>query len=131
MRLGKASAYGVHAALHIARAQANGPVQGRAIADACHIPQEYLLKILQRLVRGAVLRSEPGRRGGFALCKQPSATTLLELVEAIDGPIVGECPLPGTHPHVGARLRSICVEAADKTRQLLQRTTLQQLLDAN
>jgi Rrf2 family protein len=87
MRLGKASAYAVYATLHIARHGANGPVQARTIAEAQGIPVEYLLKILQQLVRAQVIESERGRNGGFRLRKTPSETTLLEIVEAIEGPL--------------------------------------------
>jgi Rrf2 family protein len=89
MRLGKASAYAVFATLYIAEHQREGPVSGRRIAEAHGIPPEYLLKILQQLVRAGVVQSETGRRGGFLLCKSPGRTTLLEIVEAVEGPLNG------------------------------------------
>jgi Rrf2 family protein len=90
MRLGKASAYGILATLHIAGREKEGPVQGREIASECGIPAEYLLKILQQLARVRVLSSERGRGGGFTLAKPAGQTTLLEIVEAIEGPLDGD-----------------------------------------
>ena len=84
MRLGKASSYGILATLHIAKVAKQDPIQGREIADACGIPGEYLLKILQQLARLRILSSERGRGGGFTLAKAPSQTTLLEIIEAIE-----------------------------------------------
>ena len=83
MRLGKAAAYGVYATLHIAQSDKDGPIQGRIIAKSCGIPVEYLLKILQQLVRAQVLLSERGRGGGFLLRRTPAQTSLLDIVEAI------------------------------------------------
>jgi Rrf2 family protein len=54
---------------------------------------EYLLKILQQLVRANVLRSKRGPRGGFSLAKPTNKITMLEVIEAVDGPLTGELNL--------------------------------------
>ena len=130
MQLGKASAYAAFAAIYIARHQGAGPVSGRRVAEACDIPPEYLLKILQQLVRTRVLRSETGRRGGFLLRKAAGETTLLEIVEAIEGPLSGELPVRG---EVGgtqtgrAQITEMCDGIARYARTLLRETTIAQL----
>jgi Rrf2 family protein len=131
MQLGRASAYGVFATVYIASHQEHGPVQGRDIADAYGVPPEYLLKILQRLVRGRVLRSERGRGGGFKLRKTAHQTTMLEIVEAIDGPVDGE--LTVRQEIRGAKkaknlIEANCTKIARFTRSLLSKTTIQQLM---
>jgi Rrf2 family protein len=50
------------------------------------LPRDFMAKIFQRLVRAGILRSAKGRGGGFALTRPAHETTLLSIVEAIDGP---------------------------------------------
>lgn len=131
MRLSKASAYAVFAAVHVARNQHHGPVQGRSIAEAHAIPVEYLLKILQQLVRAQVLVSETGRRGGFLLKKSPEQTTVLEIVEAIDGPVNGAFSVPKEitgGEGVRQVLNSLGADVAQATTAVLKNTNVQQLL---
>ncbi len=131
MQLGKASAYGAFATLYIAEHETGGPVQGRDIARACGIPEEYLLKILQQLARARVLRSERGRAGGFLLRKTPSRTTLLEIVEAIQGPVSGDLvsrkEIKGAEPAKDA-VESVCGEIARYAKSLLRKTTICKLM---
>ena len=133
MQLGKASAYGAFATLHVARHEKEGPVQGRAIAQACGIPEEYLLKILQQLVHSQVLRSERGRTGGFVLRKAPSRTTLLEIVEAIQGPVSGDLvvrsEIKALVP-VRDTVEGVCTDIARNARSVLRRTTIRQLMNS-
>jgi Rrf2 family protein len=132
VRLGKASTYGVFAVAHIATRQGDGPVSGKQIAESCGIPEEYLLKILQRLVRWNVVRSERGRSGGFLLRKPAEQTTLLEIVEAVDGPLAGE--LSARDEIRGASrakqlVQDVCEEISRHTKSLLGQTTVQQLIE--
>lgn len=130
MRLSKAAAYAVFATIHIAEHEKTGPVHGGAIAQACAIPPEYLRKILQQLVRARVLVSEAGRRGGFTMRKAPGRTTLLEIVEAIDGALDGQLvtqKITSTED-VKGRLHSICGQAARATKNLLRETTIKHLV---
>jgi len=55
------------------------------ISEAIGSPEAYTAKILQQLVRKEVLISLKGPNGGFELSKKPTAITLYEVVEAIDG----------------------------------------------
>lgn len=131
MRLSKASAYAVFAVLHIAKHQDEGPVQGRVIAQAHGLPLEYLLKILQQLVRANVLVSETGRRGGFQLKKPPYRTTLLEIVEAIDGPVNGRlgmrAEITGADRAMD-QVEALCERIAEDTKTLLRQATVKHLL---
>jgi len=132
MRLGKASAYGVFATIFIGSHQEDGPVQGRVIAEAYGIPVEYLLKILQQLVRAQILRSERGRSGGFMLKKPANKTTLLEIVEAVDGPIDGELlvrrEIQGA-TRAKDRIEKTYNNIADYAKTLLRRMSVADLAD--
>jgi Rrf2 family protein len=131
MRLSKASAYAVFAAVYIAKHQDEGPVQGRLIAQTHNLPLEYLLKILQQLVRAGVLVSETGRRGGFQLKRPPQRTTLLEIVEAIDGPVNGHLTMRAEisgAEKAKDRVEALCERIAEDTKTLLRQATLKHLM---
>lgn len=65
-----------------------GPRRVRAneIAECTGVPRAYLSKVLHSLSATGLIDSKRGYRGGFALSKAPDAVSLLEIVEAIDGP---------------------------------------------
>lgn len=65
-----------------------------AIANCSSVPRPYLAKIVNALVRAGLLTSKRGVGGGIALAREPGAITLLQIVEAIEGPEwLGECLL--------------------------------------
>jgi Rrf2 family protein len=57
------------------------------IARAKSIPRVFLSKILQKLSRAGIVRSHRGVKGGFELAKRPGDISLLDVIEAIDGPV--------------------------------------------
>ena len=131
MRLGKASLHAVFAAIYIADHEQTGPVSGRQIAEACGIPAEYLFKILQRLCRVRVLESTRGRHGGFVLRQPADETTLLAIIEAIEGPLTSE---PAVRPEATGvepaqrQVETFCQELAERSRSLLASTTIKHLM---
>jgi Rrf2 family protein len=131
MRLGRAAAYAVFATAHLAQ-NANGtPIQGRDIAECCGIPSGHLLKILQQLVRAQILNSERGPAGGFVLRKPATDITLLEIVEAIEGPINGDLMLRSVaagKEQARERLEYTCQQVAGFAKALLGRTAISDLL---
>ena len=79
----------------------------RQMTDPDGLPEPFVGKLMQALVRADILISAKGRNGGFALRGSPSEVSLREIVEAIDGPgslercIVGmgECDDDQPCPH--------------------------------
>ncbi len=56
------------------------------IADAYHIPQQLLAKILQRLAKVGMVRSTAGMNGGYVLARDAGSITVFEVILAVDGP---------------------------------------------
>lgn len=132
MRLGRAAAYAVFATAHLAEHSNGTPIQGRDIAESCGLPAGHLLKILQQLVRAQILSSERGPAGGFVLRKPANEITLLEIVEAIDGPISGDLPLrtvTSSKEPTRVRLEQACQNVADYAKSLLTRTVVSDLMN--
>ena len=93
MKLSRSTGYAVLAVGYIAQHHTQGIILSQDIAEAYDIPLEYLLKILQQLVRADILRSKRGPRGGFSLGKATNKITLLDILEAVDGPMTGQLHL--------------------------------------
>jgi Rrf2 family protein len=86
MRLSQGVEWAVHALLNLAWAATDCPVPTAALAAGHDHPPAYLNKQLQRLVKAGLLTSEPGAKGGFRLARGLESITLLDVVDAIEGP---------------------------------------------
>ena len=133
MRLGRASAYGLFALIYVSQQGDDAPVQVQQIAESTGLPIEYLRKILQRLGRARMIRSERGRRGGFRLSKDVKKITLLDVVEAIEGPVddaafLEDSLLKCVSGVTGRKMRAWRKDSSKKLRDLLQRTKLTDLM---
>ena len=88
LKLTKKADYGLIALKHLALRPASDSASAKDIADAYGIPVPLLSKILQQLARGGFLKSEQGTNGGYRLARDPRFMTALQVIRAIDGPII-------------------------------------------
>ncbi len=51
------------------------------------IPRSFLAKILQKLGKASIVKSYRGVKGGFELTRHPGKINLLDVIEAIQGPV--------------------------------------------
>jgi Rrf2 family transcriptional regulator, nitric oxide-sensitive transcriptional repressor len=86
LKVSEATALAMHTMAVLAR-QGNGGLSSREIADTLRASQAHLQKVLQRLGRAGLVLSERGPRGGFMLAKQPERIRLLDVYEAVEGPL--------------------------------------------
>lgn len=93
MKISRSTGYALLAVGYIAQHQEQSIILSQNIAKEYNIPLEYLLKILQQLVRANVLRSKRGPRGGFSLAKPAKKITMLQIIEAVDGPMTSQLNL--------------------------------------
>ena len=129
MRLTRASSYALHAVVFMAAQKHNRPIASHLVAQARGIPERFLLKVLKPLVSGRVLHSVKGPNGGYRLAKSPSQISMLEVVEAVDGPIRGQSPLSqeeGDSP-LNRKLEAICKRSADQIRRQLEKVHISDL----
>ena len=87
MRISRSTGYALLAVGYIAKHKDKGIILSQSISKEYGIPLEYLLKILQQMVRANVLRSKRGPRGGFSLARPTKKITMLQIIEAVDGPM--------------------------------------------
>jgi Rrf2 family protein len=87
LKLTKKADYGLIALRHLASAP-GGMANTKDIADAYHLPVPLLAKVLQKLTKAGVLQSVAGTNGGYRLARDPQRINALEVVRAIDGPVI-------------------------------------------
>src|SRR5262245_29025978 len=105
MKLTLASSYAIHTLVFLARQQSPRPTTSEYIAKAQSIPTKFLTKVLKPLVANRMLRTVMGPGGGYQLAKPATQINLLEVIEAVDGPIQGQ--LPFTSPKAGPMDRQL------------------------
>ena len=89
LKLTKKADYGLIALKHLAAMPGQGgTASAKEIADAYGIPLPLLAKILQKLTKTGLLLSVSGSSGGYKLARQPQKISALEVIHAIDGPII-------------------------------------------
>jgi Rrf2 family protein len=87
LRLSKKADYALIAMKHLALRPDQAASSAREIAEQYDIPVELMAKVLQRLARRGLLTSHQGTRGGYRLAKAPSAMSVADIIQAIDGPL--------------------------------------------
>ncbi len=85
-QLSKKADYGLIALKHLA-IYPDAAISAREIAVQYHIPPELLAKVLQKLARKGLVVSQQGTNGGYVLARDPSQISIVDVVEALDGPI--------------------------------------------
>ena len=95
------------------------------------MPERFLLQILRNLVNHGILQSTRGVDGGYTLHRSPEDISLLEIIEAIEGPVQSSLPvsegLPGDSQD---QLREALQQVATTARQQLEAIKLSGLLKA-
>ncbi len=84
MMLPKKLFYAVEAVLYIAYNASSGPITGRDIAERQGLPPRYLEQLMQRLVRGGILRGVRGPHGGYLLAKERRRITVGDICEMLN-----------------------------------------------
>ncbi|MFD5632105.1 MULTISPECIES: RrF2 family transcriptional regulator [unclassified Streptomyces] len=79
---------GVEWALHccVVLTSVDEPVPATRLAELHDVSASYLAKQLQALSRAGLVRSVQGKAGGYVLTREPASITVLDVVEAVDGP---------------------------------------------
>ena len=130
MRISRSTGYALLAVGYIAKNQSKKTVLSQDISKQYDIPLEYLLKILQQLVRANVLNSKRGPRGGFSLAKPPKRITMLEMVEAVDGPMTGQLNIAeqANGEKFSVRFEQVYGKAVAQAKSVLEKAKLSSLL---
>jgi Rrf2 family protein len=92
MQITRQADYAVRAVYYLTTLGQGNRAATSKIAEEQHIPPSFLAKIVSQLSVAGLLHTSRGARGGVSLAKDPEDISLLDVVEAIDGPIqLNEC----------------------------------------
>ena len=86
MKLSQGVEWGLHAASLLGLAPAGAAVRRERLAGHYALPEAYLAKHLQAMTRAGLLRASPGPKGGYQLARPAAEITVLDVVEAVEGP---------------------------------------------
>ena len=86
LKMSEAVSLGLHAAALLADHD-DGPCTTRRLAGRLEASEAHLAKVMQRLAKAGLVASTRGPRGGFVLAAPADEITLLEVYEAIEGPV--------------------------------------------
>lgn len=90
-RLSKGSEYAIAGLVYMAERHASGLTGVEEVSKGTGISSQYLAKIFRTLASRGIVSSARGRDGGFMLAREPGEITLLQVIEAIDGPVEARC----------------------------------------
>ncbi|HLI44019.1 MAG TPA: Rrf2 family transcriptional regulator [Acidimicrobiales bacterium] len=106
MTLSKRGDYVVRSALCLARAYEGGEYRKiREVVAEMAVPQTFASQILADLVRAGLATSRAGQSGGYRLARPPHDVSLLEVIEAAEGPLRSERCALGDGP---CRWEQVC-----------------------
>ena len=124
MEITRETDYAIRCILYLSRKE-ESIIMADEISREMSVPKSFLAKILQKLAKAGVVTSFRGVKGGFRLAKKPKQITLLDIIEAIEGPAAMNrcaldaslCNFSGTctvHP-VWVKLRKMVEDYLRKT----------------
>lgn len=129
MKLSRTVSYALQATLQLAESARDAPVPCNRLAAEGQMPERFLLQILRALVAHGILASTRGVDGGYTLGRPPGEISLLEVIEAIDGPLIPSLPVgDGLPAEAKAKLEQALSDVTSQARRDLAAVTLAQLL---
>ena len=95
MRLTRAGDYALRVMFILAKLKPGQVSSKSELAKSQEVPSSFLSKILQQLAAKGLILSHRGVRGGFSLSRKPEDISLLEIIEAVEGPLqMNSCVIP-------------------------------------
>jgi Rrf2 family protein len=92
MQITRQADYALRAISYLSNLSPNERAATSHIAEVQHIPPSFLAKIISQLSIAGLIHTSRGARGGVSLARPPEDINVLEVIEAIDGPIMlNEC----------------------------------------
>src|SRR5574338_587553 len=92
MQITRQADYALRAMYYLSKLEPTERAATSLIAEEQRIPPSFLAKIISQLSIAGLIHTSRGARGGVSLARSPESISVLEVVEAIDGPLqLNEC----------------------------------------
>src|ERR1035437_927341 len=125
MQITRQADYAIRAVRYLAKQGPNERAATSTVAQEMRIPPSFLAKIISQLSIAGLIHTSRGARGGVSMARSPGEVSVLEVVEAIDGPIsLNDCTGdPSTCPFgEDCPLRSLWCETQSELIDRLRKT---------
>jgi Rrf2 family protein len=122
--------YAIRAMLELAAAPP-GPVKAEAVANAQHIPRNFLENILLDLRHAELVASQRGAEGGYRLARPAEQISVADVIRAVEGPLAtvrGVRPEDVEYQGVARALQGTWIELRAAMRGVLEETSLAELV---
>jgi Rrf2 family protein len=86
MRMSDGVEWAAHSCVVLAALPPDRALPASRLAEYHGVPAAYLAKHLQALARAGIVETTKGPRGGYRLARAASEVTMLDVVEAVQGP---------------------------------------------
>ena len=114
----------------LAQQYGQGPVAISRVCEARNLGKEYLTKIFASLSRAGLVTPVRGKGGGFMLSRDPNEISLLQIIEAVEGPIaLNLCQQNPPKCDEGCSIRKVWTELQETVTNKLASVSLQDCLN--
>ncbi|SRR5690625_465573 len=125
MKISTKGRYGLTIMMELARQFGQGPVSLKTIATSKNLSTHYLEQIATPLRNADLIKSIRGAYGGYVLTNEPNDIYVGEIIRVLEGKIT---PVEGIKNDEPA-LQTLWIQIRDAVKDVLDGTTLQQLID--
>lgn len=132
MKVSLRATYGIMAAVDLAMQVGSAPVQAKSIARRQAIPSRFLEQVLHAMKKAGLVESQRGAQGGYVLSKKPSELSVVDILEALDGPLLPPAQKNGrsqagrhSRPHL--LLGKVWEQVHQAERHVLEAVTVEEL----
>jgi Rrf2 family protein len=132
MQITRQADYAIRAMLFLASLKPGERASTSQIAETKKIPSSFLAKIVSQLSIAGLIHTSRGARGGVSLAHTPEEVTVLDVVEAIDGPIaLNDCTLDPRQCSFGEEcpIRPLWCDTQAELVEKLRTTTFSQFIN--
>ena len=120
MQITRQADYALRTIIYLSRLGMDEKAPTSIIAEKQQIPSSFLAKIISQLSVAGIIHTSRGAHGGVSLAKKPKEITVLDVIEAIDGPVMlNEC----------TRNPGICIFTKDCPMHIIWCDTRKELVD--
>ena len=134
MQITRQADYAMRAVAYLANLGMDRRAATSQIAEEQQIPPSFLAKIVSQLSVAGLLQTSRGARGGVSLARSPEEISFLEVIEAIDGPILlNECVIDQSACNFGetCALRPVFCDAQADLVNRLETTSFLTVIETN
>jgi len=133
LQITRQTEYGIKTMIELAQSPEGQFISARTISERQEIPETFLHKTLQLLSRAGLVVTQRGVQGGVRLAVAADEITILDILNAIEGPLaINVCLSPGypCNNKQDCKLRSILSRAQDALTAELSRETLADIVSS-